>query len=210
MKIRNQQPADKAERSNADASPVECRGGIVHGLRALAIVASVVAPACGDDPFTVTWTENPDTVQLYAISRPELNLFSAFDFYTRIPKRLESASTGDLWDLVTDVRDGQFVWLPAGALGITSEAAVATVEGETFESAARAPSDTARYVDDEPVPVRTDRIYVIRTRRVRGSFSTCNHYGKIEALETDPVAGTIRFRFDVNRICNDLALIPPD
>ncbi len=176
-----------------------------------AIVALLVAlPTCDDDPFGIQWSASPDTVQLYALSRPEPNLLSAFDFYNRIPKRLESVTTGDQWDLVTDVQDGQFVWLPPGALGISSEAAVATLEGETFESAARAPSDTARYVKDDPIPVQPDRIYVIRTRRLQGSFSTCNYYGKIEALEMDPIAGTIRFQFDVNRICNDLALVPPD
>jgi len=147
---------------------------------------------------------------LYALSRPEPNLLSAFDFYNRIPKRLEAVTTGDLWDLTTDVQEGQFVWLPPGSLGISSDAAVATLEGESFESAARAPSDTARYVKDEPIPIRSDRIYVIRTRRLQGGFSACNYYGKMEALEMDPVAGTIRFQFDVNGICNDLALIPPD
>lgn len=176
----------------------------------LVAVFPVALGACGDDPFAVEWFANPDTVQLYALSRPEPNLLSAFDFYNRAPKRLESVSTGDQWDLVADVREGQVVWLPPGALGIPSEAAVATLENETFESAARAPSDTARYVGDEAIPVRLGQVYVIRTRRIQGSFSTCNHYGKIEALETDPVAGTIRFQFDVNRICNDLDLVPPE
>ena len=177
----------------------------------LAIAASLGAlSSCGEDPVTIQWSANPDTVQLYALSRPEPNLLSAFDFYNRIPKRLESVTTGNQWDLVTDVQDGQFVWLPPGSLGISSDAALATIEGETFESAARAPSDTARYVKDEPIPIQADRIYVIRTRRFQGNFSTCNYYGKIEALEMDPVAGTIRFQFDVNRVCNDLALIPPE
>lgn len=176
---------------------------------ALAASASMLS-ACGDDPFSVQWAADPDTVQLYALSRPEPNLLSAFDFYNRIPKRLEAVGTGNQWDLVADVREGQFVWLPPGMLGISSDAAVATLEGVTFEEADRAPADTARYVKDEPVPVHLDRIYVIRTRRFRGSFSTCNYYGKIEALETDPIAGTIRFQFDVNRVCNSLDLIPPD
>lgn len=173
-------------------------------------VSSVALSACGDDPFAIQWAADPDTVRLYALSRPEPNLLSAFDFYNRIPKRLEAVSTGDQWDLVTDVREGQFVWLPPGTLGISSDAGLATLEGETFETAARAPADTTRYVKDEPVPIHLDRIYVIRTRRFQGSFSTCNYYGKIGALEMDPIAGTVRFQFDVNRVCNSLDLIPPE
>ena len=177
----------------------------------VALIASAsMLSACGDDPFSVRWTADPDTVRLYALSRPEPNLLSAFDFYNRVPKRLEAVGTGNQWDLVADAREGRFVWLPPGVLGISSDAALATLEGVSFEEADRAPADTARYVMDEPVAVHLDRIYVIRTRRFRGSFSTCNYYGKIEALDMDPVAGTIRFQFDVNRVCNSLDLIPPD
>ena len=195
----------------ASAAPrrSRCSRVFVHGL--LVVAAFPVAPSgCGDDPLAVQWTANPDTVQLYALSRPEPNLLSAFDFYNRIPKRLEAVTTGNRWDLVADVREGQFVWLPPGSLGISSDAALATLDDETFESAARAPSDTARYVRNEPIPIQFDRIYVIRTRRLQGGFSACNYYGKIEALEADPIAGTIRFQFDVNLVCNSLDLVPPE
>ena len=177
----------------------------------LVIVASAALPAsCDDDPFGFTWVENPDTVELYVLSRPETNLLSAFDFFSRIPKRLEAPTTGDLWDLTVDYRDGQFVWLPPGALGISSDAGLATLEGHTFETAEEAPADTARYVTDAPIPIRFDPIYVIRTRLHQGTFSVCNYYGKIEVLETDTIVGTVRFQFDVNRICNSRDLIPPD
>ena len=177
----------------------------------LAVSVSWVAlVGCGDDPFTIKWSENPDTVRLHALSRPEPNLFSAFDFHSRVAKRLEAVSTGILWDVVTDVQDDGFVWLPPGSLDISSDAALAILEGETFESAARAPSDTARYLKDRPIPIEAERIYVVRTRRIQGSFSACNYYGKIEVLEMDRIGGMIRFRFDLNPVCNDPALIPPD
>lgn len=177
---------------------------------ALAIVACALpSAACSDDPFRFNWVENPDTVELYVLSRPETNLLSAFDFFSRTSKRLEAPTTGDLWDLTVDYRDGRFVWLPPGALGIKSDAAVAILEGHSFESAEEAPADTALYIGDEPIPIRPDPIYVIRTRRHQGTF-LCNYYGKIEVLNTDSIIGTVRFQFDVNRICNSRDLVPPD
>ncbi len=175
------------------------------------IAAAGVLNACDDNPFLIRWEVNPDTVRLYALSRPEPNLVSGFDFYLRRPVRIEAPDTGDEWDLAVDTRDGQLVWLPAAALGIPSEAGLAILEGETFESATEAPEDTARYVSDAPVAIVQGRIYAIRTRRHQGTFGTiCNYYGKIEPLAVDVGAGTVRFQFDVSRVCNSRDLIPPD
>lgn len=177
----------------------------------LAVLVSAAAlNACGDDPFDIPWVENPDTVELYVLSRPESNLLSALDFLSRIPKRLEAPTTGDLWDLAVDYRDGQFVWLPPGAMGIESDAAVATLEGHSWLSAREAPADTALYVSDAPIPISFEPIYVIRTRLHEGSWRVCNYYGKIEVLGTDSIIGTVRFQFDVNPICNSRDLVPPD
>lgn len=181
----------------------------IRNLALVIVVSAAGLTACGDDPFAFNWVADPDTVELYVLSRPETNLLSAFDFFSRIPKRLEAPTTGDLWDLTVDYRDGQFVWLPPGALGITSDAALATLEGHTFDTAEEAPADTTEYVGDVPIPIRLDPIYVIRTRRHQGTF-LCNYYGKIEVLETDSIVGTVRFQFDVNRICNSRDLVPPD
>ena len=183
----------------------------IRSLCFVVVAAAGVLIACSDDPFTIRWEENPDTVRLYALSRPEPNLVSGFDFYLRRPVRIEAPTTGDGWDLAVDIQGGQLVWLPPGALGIPSEAGVAILEGETFATAMEAPEDTARYVSDAPVPILTNRIYVIRTRRHPGTFGTiCNYYGKIEALATDVAAGTVRFQFDLNRVCNSRDLVPPD
>ncbi len=167
--------------------------------------------ACDDDPFAVRWVVNPDTVKLYALSRPEPNLVSGYDFFPRRPVRIEAPTTGDDWDLAVDVRDGQFVWLPPGSLGIPSDAAVAVLEGETFESATEAPEDTAAYVMDAPIPIVLGTIYVVRTRQHPGFFGTlCNYYGKIEPLAADFRSGSVYFQFDVSQACNNLDLIPPD
>ncbi len=178
----------------------------------LAMAAAFVAMvACDDDPFAIRWQIDPDTVRLYALSRPEPNLVSGFDFHPRRAVRIEAPTTGSDWDLAVDVRDGQFVWLPPGALGISSDAGVAILEGESFESATEAPEDTTLYVGDAPVPIVAGRIYVIRTRRHPGFFGTlCNYYGKIEPLATDFTSGSVYFQFDVSGACNNRDLIPPD
>ena len=140
----------------------------IRNLALVILVSAVALSACEDDLFNFTWVENPDTVELYVLSRPESNLLSAFDFFSRIPKRLEAPTTGDLWDLAVDYQDGQFVWLPPGAMGIASDAAVATLEGHSWLSAREAPADTALYVSDAPIPIRFDPIYVIRTPAAPG------------------------------------------
>lgn len=176
-----------------------------------ALVSAAALYACDDNPFNLIWVENPDTVELYVLSRPESNLLSALDVYSRIPKRLEAPTTGDLWDLAVDYRDGQFVWLPPGAMGIDSDAAVATLDGHSWLSAREAPADTTLYVGDAPIPISFEPIYVIRTRLHQGAWGgVCNYYGKIEVLATDSIVGTVRFQFDVNPTCNSRDLVPPD
>ena len=166
---------------------------------------------CGSDPFAVRWVSDLDTVRLYALSHPEPNLFSGYDFFPRAAVRIEAPRTGDAWDLAVDTLDGEFVWLPPGALGVYSSAGLATLESETFESATRAPADTARYAKGAPVPIRTGTVYVIRTRKHPGFFGTnCNYYGKIEPLAINIPSGWIVFRFDVSRACNNRDLVPPD
>ena len=41
-----------------------------------ALAVLLTATACDDDPFAFNWTDNPDTVLLYSMARPELGLVS--------------------------------------------------------------------------------------------------------------------------------------
>ncbi len=176
-----------------------------------AVLGMVATTACGDDPFVIRWTESPDTVLLYSLARPELNLTSAFNFNSKIPVRVEAASATGSWDMAVDTREGRIVMLPPGALGVESAAGIAEMPGMAFDEVIEAPADTAAYVTDRAVPAEIGTIYVVRTARRLGAFNTrCVYYGKLEPLAVDPVAGTFRFKFDVSPVCNDRRLIPPD
>ena len=53
-------------------------------------VATLGFAACDDDPFRINWEESPDTVLLYSLARPELNLPSAFNLNTRRLVQIET------------------------------------------------------------------------------------------------------------------------
>jgi hypothetical protein len=178
-----------------------------------AVVAALVVglAACDDDPFAFRWDPAPDTVLLYSLARPELNLVSAFSFFTRTPIRVEAAGSSGQWDAAVDTRDGAIVLLPPGALGVVGAARITTLEGLTLDDVLEAPGDTLVYVADEPVPMELGNVYVIKTNRRQGSFGTsCVYYAKMSPVEIDPAGGTLTFEFVTNPVCNSQDLIPPD
>lgn len=177
---------------------------------AFLVALQAFALGCDDDPFKVDWFERADTVRLYSLARPELNLLSAFDFINRYPVRVESPNAAGQWDLAVDTHQESLVFLPAAAVGIpNSRAALAPLRGQTLQEVRRAPSDTTLYVRDRPVPVELGTTYVVRTRQTTGFYGTlCVYYGKLQPLAVDPAAGTVTFVFDVNPNCNDRNLLP--
>jgi hypothetical protein len=166
--------------------------------------------ACDDDPFKIRWAANPDTVLLYSLARPELNLNSGFDFVSRSAVRIEAPSAVGKWDLAVDTKNGQVVFVPPGAIGVTgSRARIAPMGGMSFEEIRRAPRDTTLYIGDRVVPVVPGELYVIRTRQQIGSWGArCVYYGKLLPLEADADNGTLTFVYDVSPVCNDRKLIP--
>ncbi len=189
-------------------------------MRALHLVLptamlAYAASACSDDPFGFDrWEANPDTVLLYSLARPELNLSSAFDFVVRQPVRVERAGSTGNWDVAVDTEGGQLVLIAPGALGIPSEARVTELTNTMFDEATQAPRDTAAYTSTRGLPLRTTSVYVFRTRRAREPIfgQSCTFYGKLQPLVLDPVAGTVEFVFDANTSlagCNNRDLVPP-
>lgn len=180
-------------------------------LRAAAILLLAALPAtvaCGDDPFALNWTADPDTAVLHSLARPELNTFSAYDFNDRVPVRVDAAATSGGWDLALDTRQGQLVFIPPGALGIIDEARVLRLPNMSFEDVTEAPGDTTLYSAEEPVPVELGSVYVFRTREDRDRFGRrCLFYGKLEPTAIDEEQETVRFLFDRNPICDDRDLV---
>ncbi|RMH22819.1 MAG: hypothetical protein D6701_00970, partial [Gemmatimonadetes bacterium] len=107
--------------------------------------------------------------------------------------------------------DGRLVLIPPRALGISSTAEITTFPGMRFDELREAPTDTAAYVRDEPVPVALGTTYVFRTHRdVDQIGQTCFFYGKMEPLSISVEQGTLEFIFDVNPVCQNPDLVPPD
>ena len=174
-------------------------------------VLTVGVAACDDDPFAFNWDPTPDTVLLYSLARPELNLVSAFAFFSRLPVRVEAAGSSGAWDAAVDTRGGEIVLLPPGALGVIGAARITTLEGMTLDDVRRAPSDTLVYEAEDPVPVSMGNVYVVRTNRSVGGFGTsCVYYAKLAPVEIDAAAGFLRFEFVTNPVCNSQDLVPPN
>lgn len=180
---------------------------------AVAIAAALLmgGTACGGDPFSFNWNDAPDTVLLYSLARPELNLVSGYNFFQGVPVQLEAPAATGSWDAAVDTRGGEIVLLPPGAFGVVSTARISTIEGVGIDDVTSAPSDTLLYVADEPVPMRHGNVYVIKTNRAQGSFGTrCVYHAKLEPVDIDAAGGTFRFRYVVNPICNSRDLVPPN
>ena len=175
---------------------------------ALATIMAVGVVGC-DDPFAIDWEESPDTVFIYSLARPEMNLPSAFDFVSNVPLRVESPLATGEWDVALDTQNGELVFLPPGALGVASSSRLAHIPNTTWDDVIQAPSDTTRYSREDPVPVRATDIYVLRTHQTRGFYGmSCVYFGRIQPLEIDVEGGALRFRYDVSPVCNSLRLIP--
>ena len=191
------------------------RSGNFRGLGPVALVTFVVLSAglgaCSGDPFAFPWATDPDTVLLYSLARPELNLEAAYDFHNEKRIRVERAGATGNWDVALDTRDGQLVLLPPGALGITSKASVAVLPGVSFADVLDAPEDTAAYSRVAPVVVEMATVYVVKTSQSPGFYgNSCSYYAKLEPLVIDVEGGTLTFVVDASPICNSLRLIPPD
>ena len=108
------------------AKSVNLRGLSPAPVAAL-VALSVGLVACGSDPFAFPWQLSPDTVLLYSLARPELNLEAAYNFNNRRKVRVETATATGTWDVAVDTRGVQIVLLPPGALGVSSKASVAAL-----------------------------------------------------------------------------------
>jgi len=183
----------------------------VRGTTAVLALAALVGVAgCDDEIGPWPWDSTPVTVSVYSLAREELHgLPAAVDFREVQAIRVDLPGASGTWDVALSEVDGEVVLLPAGAIsGIGLRPGIAVIEDQPFEDVVRAPRDTAAYAWTEPVPVRTDVVYVVRADR-RLTFG-CVYYGKAEVVTADRDAGRVDLRIVQNPICNDRFLVPPD
>ena len=182
----------------------------MRSLGIIVLLPSLIATAaCGRDPFALEWIASADTVRLYAISRPEPNVETGFDFGARHAVRIEAPATTSAWDLAVDVEGGRAVFLTPGFFGVDSDAALVELPDENFDDIEEAPEDDDVYIEDQAVPVNIGSLYVVRTRRLRSNYGQlCNHYAKMVPLDVDRVERTVVFVFDTNGICNSRKMQP--
>ncbi len=175
------------------------------------LIVALGTAACGDDPFALRWTENPEEVTIQSLDRPGPQVRAGFNLFERTPVRIEAPQTGGRWDFALE-REGETLrLLPPRTMGIQdSSAGISPMEGAQWDDIREAPRDTTAYTFDEPVPVRDGTIYVGRTHEQAGSFGRrCIYYGKLEPVVVDVERGALTFRFDVNPDCNNRSLVPP-
>jgi hypothetical protein len=181
-------------------------------LRYFPIVAILAVTAC-DDPFgPQLWNAEPVAVTLYSASRAEyVGMVSALDLAADpvAAVAIEAPGASGNWDMVLIDTDGGLSFAPAGALpGFTSRARIAVIENQSFIQVTEAPRDTAAYTIN-PVRLRTDVVYVIRSRSANCGFSAGVRYAKVQPIEVDVVRGIFRFAVVRNPYCEDRSLVPP-
>ena len=175
------------------------------------LAASVLGlTACGENVFDIKWTvARVNTVLLYSLARPELNLPSGYDFVDRQEIEIEQPGSTGLWDLLVDTQDGQLVFVPPGALGIDSEVMILPIPDMAFADLLTAPEDSTLYTRDQSVPIETSSVYVLRTHSGPSRFGVpCVFWGKIQPTEVDLALETVQFIYDVSILCDDRGLVP--
>lgn len=183
------------------------------GALGLALAAALATGAC-DDAFTFDPDIRIDTVTVFSLAVPRLNLPSAFSFSAQTlgPQVLETTGP-DSWDVAFDTQDGTLTVTPPGAFGLVSRARITELPGSpVFETVEEAPRDTIVYTASDALPLRTDAVYVVRTHEEAGLFfgARCVYFAKFQPLRLDVAEGEIDFVYQTNLNCNDRRLVPID
>lgn len=185
----------------------------VHRIKQFLPIMAVVLGACGDSTGPAFWDASPDTLLMYSASVPEyIGLRSALDVIAS-PVRavpIEASGATGQWDVALVHDGGSLALVAASAFeGISSRAAVAVIEDAAFDDVDRAPSDTAAY-SSQPVPLRSNVVYIIRSRRSSCGFTNGFRYAKLKPIDIDHAAGTFRFSIVRNPFCDDRSFVPPE
>jgi hypothetical protein len=188
-------------------------GRTVRRSRQWLVLAVVLAVTACDDPFgPQLWDGTPVAMTLYSASRAEYTgLVSALDLVAQPVSAVSIEAPGALgnWDVVLlDGPDGLVLATSTAFEGAPAGGRIAMLPNRTFLEVTEAPSDTAAY-SAGPVPLRTDAVYVIRSRRASCGFSSGVRYAKVQPIEVDRARGIFRFAVSRNPYCEDRSLVPP-
>lgn len=179
-------------------------------LRFLALLASLFAcapllSACEDSGFLATLILSADTT---VIGLPAGNaegsaidiVRSSGDFdLVRNPERLTDA---EQWDLALRSTPAGLVFRPFTPVASSLRGAGITVSGRSFAELDKAPRGTSAYGTD-PVPVTLNGVYLLRSRQFLSGSSLCVKYAKLQVLEINQAASTVRFGLVINEGCDD-------
>jgi hypothetical protein len=175
----------------------------ICGAVAAAFIA--VAGACSDpnaiqDP---SFRNVVDTVTLWSLTDGPLTEPTAYSVSAKAEVR--TWEVGNSFDFAFDETEaGAPVFLPTSVLGLLSSGAFKPglkrpSAGTTFDQMVKAPSNG--YIVSDTVPIAVGDLFYIRTTISNCSFLSVPEYGKLEVLELDPVAHTVKIQVLANQNC---------
>jgi hypothetical protein len=171
--------------------------------RLLGVIASAVLAACSDpNQLAKATLENRlDTLTLYSLATAPLHQPAAYS--------LSAGTAVRTWDVGTNfdfaystTSAGKSVFLPLDLLGLASSSSVKPGllrSTSSFDQMTKAPLDG--YVTSDTIVVAEQDLFYLRT-----GISTCTAlgvplYGKLEVLDIDTVAQSVKIRVLANQNC---------
>jgi hypothetical protein len=175
----------------------------ICGAVAAAFIA--VAGACSDPNAIANASIGNvvDTVTLFALTDGPLLEPTAYSVAAKASVRTWEA--GNSFDFAFDETSGGApVFLPTSVLGLLSSSSFKPGlkrpgASTTFDEMVKAPSND--YIVSDTIPIAVGDRFYIRTTISACSFLSVPEYGKLEVLELDPVAHTVKMQVVANQNC---------
>ena len=177
---------------------------VPRALALLALAAPLLLGGCDDGFGPTIWGPVPDTAELYSLARVEnVDRFGAYDLFSQAGVVVENLRGPFDFDFaITEDEAGEFVLLPTGYFpDASARPGILIDDTASFTGLRRAPREG--YVTEEPVPLSTGVIYVVKTRLL----GSCTRYGKVEVLDIDE-DGIVQIQTLVNPNCGERSLVP--
>lgn len=169
------------------------------GVGASTLIFLATAWGCGD-PFgqKAQFSNNVDTLTLYALRGTPIRSHSAYDMYTLSTSRTDTTSG---YDFAFDIDPtGRALIYPGGALGLSKDAGLQLMD-RTFDAIHSAPE--TGFSTDTSIVVAVGDVFVARSR-VSSLFCVyvaVPRYGKFQVLAIDDFARTITLQGLVDLNC---------